>query len=307
LTLLKDIQDAAINANIDISTVLRKCKVLAVRLGNDDFKKWVDEELNGYANIDDLPDYRILTVQSKGDFIADFGRELRNADIPLLCIPQEFRKAFGKSYCMQPISAYESLIKSSKGENFQEQWSPDFVALHCNKIYRHMNCMAAWKVLPYGAMIALIDSVRNRILNFVLEIESEAPDAGEATINNPLLPQEKVTQVFNTTIYGNVGNMADGSTNVTQSSTLQVYEHDFESLRNELIKLGLPSSEINELEVAIQEDEKTMVAKDKNLGNKVASWIGNLLTKSAKGSIPIIQNLSADLITKAILLYYGIE
>lgn len=68
MSLLRDIQDAAINSDIDISTVLRQCKVLAVRLGNDNFKKWVDQELNGYNKIDDLPDYRILTVQSKGHF-----------------------------------------------------------------------------------------------------------------------------------------------------------------------------------------------------------------------------------------------
>ena len=72
MTLLRDIQDAAINSEIDISTVLWQCKVLAVRLGNENFKNWVDQELNGYKIIDNLPDYRILSVDSKGDFSGDY-------------------------------------------------------------------------------------------------------------------------------------------------------------------------------------------------------------------------------------------
>lgn len=307
MSLLRDIQDAAINSDIDISTVLRQCKVLAVRLGNDNFKKWVDQELNGYNKIDDLPDYRILTVQSKGHFSGYFGTALKNADIPSLCIPKEFRERYSKAYCTQPISVYESLFKSSEGENFRDPWSPDFVALHCDNIYEDMTCMTAWKVIPNGSIVALVDSVRNRVLNFVLEIESEAPDAGEAPINKPPLPQEKVTQVFNTTIYGNVSNIAEGSTNVTQSSTLQVFKCDFESLRKQLLELDVPSTEIDELETVIKKDDKNEVIKNKSLGEGVTSWLGNLITKSAKGTIPVLQNFSANMITKAILVYYGID
>jgi hypothetical protein len=307
MSLLRDIQDATINSDIDISTVLRQCKVLAVRLGNDNFKKWVDQELNGYNKIDDLPNYRILTVQSKGYFSGYFGSALKNADIPLIRIPEKYRKIFNKAYCTQPISAYESLLKLSKGENFQEQWLPDFVALYGGKIYQNMNCMAAWKDIPHGSIVSLVDSVRNRVLNFVLEIESEAPDAGEAQINKPPLPQERVTQVFNTTIYGDVGNIAEGSTNVTQSSTLQVFKCDFESLRKQLLELDVPSTEIDELETAIKKDDKNEVIKNKSLGEGVTSWVGNLITKSAKGTIPILQSSSANIITKAILLYYGID
>ena len=48
MSLLREIQEAAIDGSIDLPTLLRKCKVLAARLGNDDFTDWVDAELNGY-------------------------------------------------------------------------------------------------------------------------------------------------------------------------------------------------------------------------------------------------------------------
>ncbi len=306
MSLLRDIQDAAINSEIDISTVLRKCKVLAVRLGNENFKNWVDQELNGYNNIDNLPDYRILSVYSKGDF-SGASRIVKNVDIPLLCIPEQLRETFSKSYCAEPISAYESILKSSKGGNFYEQWEPDFLALYGNNIIQDMSCMTARKVIPYSSMVSLVNSVRNRVLNFVLEIESEAPDAGEAPLNKPPLPQDRVTQVYFTAIYGNVGNIAEGSTNITQSATLNVYKDDFSSLRKQLLELRVPDSEIEELESAMNKDDKNEVIKTKSLGAKVSSWLDNLLKKSAQGTIPIIQNVSAKLIYKAISLYYGLD
>jgi hypothetical protein len=304
MTLLRDIQDAAINSEIDISTVLRKCKVLAVKLGNENFKNWVDQELNGYKNIDSLPSYRILSVDSMGYFSGEYGHRVNNVIIPLNFIPEQFRETLSNAYCAQPISAYDSFLKSSRGENLQEPWPPELVVAYGNRISENMTCMRAWKVIPCSSMVSLVDSVRNRVLDFVLEIESEAPDAGEAPLNKPPLPQDKVTHVFNTTIYGNVGNIAEGSTNITQSSTLNVYKDDFSSLRNQLLKLGVQASEIDELKSAINKDDKNEVIKTKSLGNKVSSWLGNLLTKSAQGTIPIIRE---KLISKLILLYYGID
>ena len=306
MSLLRDIQDAAINSEIDISTVLRKCKVLAVKLGNENFKNWVDQELNGYNNIDNLPDYRILSVDSKGDF-SGASRIVKNADIPLLCIPEQLRETFSNAYCAEPISAYESLLKSSEVDSFQQKWSPDFVALYGKEIIQNMTCRTAWKVIPYSSIVSLVNSVRNRVLNFVLELESEAPDAGEAPLNKPPLPQDKVIQVINTTIHGNVGNIAEGSTNITQSSTLNVHKEDFSSLKKQLLELGVPKSEIDELKSAINTDDKKEVIKNKSLGDKVSSWLEKFLTKSAQGTIPTIQKLSANLISKAILLYYGID
>ena len=291
MSLLKDIQAAAINSEIDVSTVLRQCKVLAVKLGNENFKNWVDQELNGYKNIDNLPDYRILSVDSKGYFSGYGGHRANNADIPLIFIPEQFRETLRNAHCAQPISAYESLLKSAKGENLQELWPHELVVAYGNGIYQNMTCISAWKVIPSSSMVSLVDSVRNRVLNFVLEIKAAAPDAGEAPSNNPPLPQDKVTQVINTTIYGNVGNIAEGSTNITQLSTLNVCKDDFSSLREKLLELGVQASEIDELKSAINKDDKNEVIKTKSLGNKVSSWLENLLTKSVQGTIPIIQNL----------------
>lgn len=305
MSLLRDIQNAAIDANVDVSVVLRKCKVLAARLGNPNLATWVEDELNGYTDVESLPEYRIIQVHSKGHFAGYAGRRLQNADIPISCIPKKYREQMRSSYMMQPISAYVSLLERSDGDNLQEPWSPDFTAMYGRDIYQNMNCMQAWKVIPRAAVVSLVEAVRNRILSFVLEIESENPKAGEAEINKPPISQERVTQIFNTTINGSVGNLTGGSSHFSQSLQIVVTPGDLESLQRYLTSLGLSTDEVQELETAVKADGTH--SKQKELGKSVTGWLGVLMTKIAKGVVPTLKGIEANLITKALLMYYGIE
>ena len=244
MSLLRQIQDAAIDSSIDLPTLLRKCKVLAARLGNDDFKRWIDHELFGYDDNDQLPEYRVLSVNSKGHFSGAFGSGLRNADIPLLCFPEKFRENLGHSYLMQPIAAMESLVVNSTSGTLHEPWNPDIVAHFGQMIYERMVCMQAWKVIPVSALVAALDTVRTRVLNFVLEIEAQNPAAGEAMANEKPVPQETVQHIFNTYITGDVQNLSSGSTNVTQNAKLKkgVDPELFAKLLDAITTANLPQS-----------------------------------------------------------------
>lgn len=218
MSLLRQIQEAAIDSSVDLPTLLRKCKVLATRLGSDAFKHWLEEELSGYSGTAHLPDYRILTVNSKGHFSGPFGTGLRNANIPLMCVPESIRDSLGHCYLRQSAAALESLISDGSSGTLQEPWNANVVAHLGEQIYEGMNCMQAWKVIPKASVVAAVDAVRTRVLNFVLEIEAENPSAGEAAINSTPVPMEKVHQIFNTYITGTVQNLASGSTNVSQTA-----------------------------------------------------------------------------------------
>ena len=82
-----------------------------------------------------------------------------------------------------------------------------------------MVCVQAWKVIPSTKLEGIVDIVKTKILNFVLEIEVINPEAGEAKLNSNPIPQEKVSQIFNINISGNVGNLASGNSksNIHQS------------------------------------------------------------------------------------------
>src|SRR4051812_1229481 len=48
--------------NDDAVTVLRKAKRLSFKLGRKDISEWVEHELNGYPNNNELPVYRNVPV-----------------------------------------------------------------------------------------------------------------------------------------------------------------------------------------------------------------------------------------------------
>lgn len=225
MSLLREIQQEAISSNSNLPQLLRKCKYLSFRLDNDDFKAWINCELNGYNSIDDLPDYRKLIVNSKGHFAGAYGSELKNANIPTLLIPPEFRDNLQRTHFVQSVAALDSILKSAETNNststLHEQWNPDVLALLQDKFYERMICYYAWKVIPVSAVASILDTIRTRILNFALEIEVIAPGVGEAEMKAPSeLPAEKVHQIFNTTINGNVQNLASASSQFSQSTVI---------------------------------------------------------------------------------------
>lgn len=280
MSLLRQIQDAAIDSSVDLPTLLRKCTVLAARLGSDDFKQWIEYELSGYPNKESLPDYRVLVVHSKGHFAGAFGSGLRNGDIPLSCLPEKLREMLGHSYLMQPVAALEALIKDNAKGVLQEAWNPDIVA-HCGgKIYQDMNCLAAWKVIPSGGIVAAVDAVRTRVLNFVLQIEAQNPQAGEAQPNSSPVPMETVSQIFNTYITGNVQNLAPGSSNVGQTATY-IEKQDNELFGKLLDVIKSASAEVEDIkslstavaEMQVSYGTKTFQEKYQNFMSTLADHI----------------------------------
>ena len=82
-------------------------------------------------------------------------------------------------------------------------------------MYEGYVCMQAWKVIPTSFVIGIVDTIKTKILNFVLEIEMIDKDAGDVAINSNPIPQEKINQIFNINITGNVQNLASGNNKST--------------------------------------------------------------------------------------------
>lgn len=211
MSLLREIQKDAVNSNVSVSDLLRKCKILAYRLGNEEFKSWVEFELNGYESDHLVPEYRILYVGSKGHFVGSFGKSFNNADIPTHGLPEELRKICTKASFTNPIAALESYAVNDKNGHLTQSWNLAILAKYGSNMYSDLNCIQAWKVIPIAAVIGIVDTVKTKILNFVLEIEIINPEAGEAELNSNPIPQDQVSQIFNINISGNVGNLASGN------------------------------------------------------------------------------------------------
>lgn len=304
MSLLRDIQLEAVSSDNKVTDLLRKCKILAARLCNKDFEEWVESELNGYKSEKNIPSYRLLRrVESKGHFSGYFGSGLKNASIPHSCIDdKELRDYLTTEYLMQGISVYEELLSGNNKGSFQVAWPADLVAILGDKIYENMNCMQAWKIIPRGLIVELIDSVRNCILSFALEIEKVNPEAGEAPLNSEPIPQKNVRQIFNTHIYGNIGSYASGNQNAYQTLEVNI-RGDLPRLKAELKKLGIDETDINNLENSILEDKDQ---EDGKIGKKTATWLSKIIGKAANGAIQVSVTTASQIIPKLTGNYMGI-
>ena len=200
MNLLRRIQDATHDPTFRLADVMLMCKILAARLDHPAFKNWIDQELNGYENQEQLPDYRVLRgLNCRGHFVGSFGSGLRNAQIPMLSLPEGFREAISTKYVPQSISAIENIVNQANQSNtsiLRSLWDADAVAVFGRNIYQNMACGQAWTDIPTYSLVAILDTVKSRILDFVLAIETKAPQAGEAEPGEKPLSEGVINNFF---------------------------------------------------------------------------------------------------------------
>lgn len=303
MNLIQELQNDILDQKTSLSSILRKAKVLASILRNEDLKKWVDNELNGYQSNkkEEVPEYRQGRADSFGDFVGSFGRGLKNVPIPTLNLPEPFQNGASELHLVEGVRALESLIESDSSL-FSIQWPADIVAIMSDKIYEGYVCISAWKSVSRGQVEQVLDTVRNRLLNFVLELKERYPEISKSEDAISEVPKEQVASVVNTYIVGSQNVVASGF-GIDQNVHQQIRENDLDALLKYMEKIGVPADDIKELKKAIEEDgPRTEPGK---FGSKVVDWVCKMTKKILEGTWKVAISSASTLITKALSCYYG--
>jgi len=302
MSLLREIQTAAIDGSLDLETLLRQCRVLAARLKQDEFRDWVQWELDGYPSVVDLPEYRTCHCQVFGHFSGPFGSGARNAPIPESCIPDKLRDILTVNRMRDGVASLRDVAEECQDGALRYQWAADAYSLFGDQIYERMVLTQGWMLLPKSVVVGILSTVRNRILNFALEIEASNPNAGEAAPDSTPVPKERVSQIFHTHIYGNVASVASGH-GFTQNVALNVQKGNIGSLATFLHEQGVDQEDTDELVGAVRAEPN---AASDRLGSRVSAWIGKMVQKSAEGTWKVTTNVASNVLTSAIKNFYGI-
>ena len=303
MSLIKEIQEAAVDSRVDLPTLLRKCRLLAARMRNQDLKQWVDYELNGYPSRESLPFYRTLGAQSFGDFYDSLGNGMKNAPIPSYSVPSEIREFVTSQHFLVGVGEIVAMVQNFKNSpTVQLRWSSDVFLRLGQDIYTGYNCFGAWKMVSRSAIFGILETVRNRILEFSIEIESEILDDADLP-SLAEFPQERSQQIFQTVVMGDVGNLSYGSSGFSQTAEFPVAENNLSSLREFLEKHNVTGGDICELVTALKEDEKP--DQQGKLGKRTSEWIGKMVGKAISGAWGVSSSAAADLLKQAILTYLG--
>jgi hypothetical protein len=301
MTLLEDIQEAAVDSKSNLAALLRKCKLLAARLGSQPLEDWVLWESNGYPDGVAVPDYRVWRLEVKGHFAGPLGFALRGVPIPLPYLPTESRKHFKRYEYRQSIASVEALLSEGDGGIIQLS-TGDLALVVGTKVYERYTCLLAWAEFGENHFVELLNAVRNRILDFAVAVWKESPQAGEGGNETAAkIEATKVTQIFNTTVYGGAANLV-GTANASMIE-FNINAKDFSSLEAVLRGHGVPEPDLTALRGALQSEESK---PEQGFGPKVSSWIGKMVGKAADGTWNIGLEAAGNLLAQVIGKYYGL-
>ncbi|MFC1994337.1 hypothetical protein ACFLVI_03635 [Chloroflexota bacterium] len=301
MSLLGEIKKDVLDSGVNINDLLRKCKVLASWLGNEEFEAWIDHELNGYNSIGELPQYRKLHVSSYAH-VRNMAWDAARVQIPTSNIPEECLEFASNAYLLDSISYFQHFLNQpSDIDTLVQEWPPEWALKMNRKVYQGMNCLNAWKEIPKAAIESLVDNVRTKILEFVLKIERLDPNAGDNPKEEPKISQKQIGDILNITIKGDVKNLAAGNQAVAQNIEHTIIENDLESLAKFLESRDIAQEDIESLREAIGTDNISKQEAEKGFGDKVNGWLGKMISKAASGTGAI----AATMLTEAIKGYYG--
>jgi hypothetical protein len=109
-----------------VENALFKTQVLAHRLNEVELKKWVDHELRGYPNGDEVPAYRKIRTTVIGT-INNGCYRITDQELPMMHLDDAHREKFQRKNVTQSISVIEAWAKDE--DNVATSVPPEFYVL----------------------------------------------------------------------------------------------------------------------------------------------------------------------------------
>ena len=288
-----------------LAVLLRGAKVLAYRLSSEELKRWIERELDGYARTDyeNLPDYRVTQATNVGNFVGIGWSQLPHAPIALSSIPEEYREHLRHLELTESVAALEqNLGQGDTSETLRIPWPADLIATVGGEIYQGMTCLQAWKAVSRGTVKHALDSIRNRLLTFLLELEAAHPELRDSEEGLADIRPEETRGLVNTFIIGDHNVVASGS-DIVQEFDQEVRAGDLSSLSDALRQLGVSDGEMDRLRDAIREDGQRI--RKQGFGERVAAWTAKVAGKGASGALSGMAGATGGDIAKAVAAFYG--
>jgi len=306
MQLIETITNELTDVNLSLTSPLLKTKLLASRIGNQKLLIWVTNELNGYKDKADLPDYRKTTGEIVGDYVNGMN-VINNHVLPIPSFDNSFDdelRAFELFDGIEPLEQMAVLYK----ENLLKQFTQGQVAVFQKLLINHANTFENFSLISAGVRVPVntvkrvLNAVRNQLLDFMIALETEF--GVEVQIETLQFNKQKITTIMNTTINtngdGNLINTGAGA-NITYSATINKGNQD--ALKKSLLENEVSESDANELLSVI--DAETPVSSTE-FGPKVSQWVYKMIGKAMDNSWKIGVSAAGGVLGKLICQYYGI-
>ncbi len=237
-----ELQADSLNQEKPVTELLRKAFVVARKLRISEFEEWISKELNGYTEINEIPDYRDIEGVAKA-------WNPHNGWQPIYFTTPEMAEIASTRKIGQRVAEIESLLNSRKenGSAFEVPFNAETQATLCKAIgYQTQITLFADQTV----LVRVTDAVRNIILNWALKLEEDGVLGEEMKFSEDEKEKvyEKTYNVNN--FYAEVtgSQIQQGSTSSSQSQDIQILSKNEISTFISSLKEALTEIEFAEVE-----------------------------------------------------------
>jgi len=250
-----ELQREAMNPQARLADVFRKALVVATKLSLDDFRLWVENELNGYAKESPVPAYRQILGELKA-------YNPYQGWIPVVIQESKVAKRLTHRGIGQPIAELEALCQKDEGI-LQIPLQHDVLMNLFGDTEEFRLGLIPTLIIDRAQILGILDAVRNELLNWSLSLEKQGIVGDGLTFS-----QEEVQKAGNITYHierftGILGDVTDS----------QISIGDYASIHNELKEMGVPQAERNELENLLDNLKSSPPDERPTLIKKGLDWL----------------------------------
>jgi len=290
------LQELAADSKNNISDLLRKALLISTKLNLNDFRSWVSNELNGYEDCAQVPEYRRLMGQLKA-------HNPFHGYIPFIIQSSRIMNLVQEVIVTESIESLQHLVKTSQKSDIITYPFPPEQEAYLMSLQNRFEQMRPTRVIGISQLAAILEKVRTHLLDWSLNLESAGILGENLTFSKEEKKKAEISPIINISHFqGILGDVHGGS--VSQAMSMTITSGNFDSLAKYLNNQGVSTQDIKDLEEAIQKDP---TPSDKGqFGNKVSKWIGKMVGKAADGSWKIGIAAAGNLLATAIGKYYGL-
>lgn len=259
-----ELQQLASEDTCPIATLLRKALIVATKLNLNDFKKWINNELNGYKNMDEIPEYREVIGNLKA------WNPYNGIWMPIIW--EDMPEGLTKRRLTKSVGETEDILKNRGEKNtLMIPFAPEQTAI----LVRIFDAPTPPVLIISPSQLAgILDRVRNIVLEWSLKLEAD----GVLGIDLTFTEQEK--QKVSSTTY-NIQNFI-GVLGEVKSEEIQIGNYNL--IESKLKKCNVSQSERDELKTIIdglktakkEEEKKSFISRGMDWLRRNSATIGTL-------------------------------
>ncbi|WP_201619726.1 AbiTii domain-containing protein [Psychrobacter maritimus] len=288
MKILNELIEILADRNTGLDMCLIKAQILAHKLKNEEFKRWVNYELRGYPVGVDLPAYRMLNLVLFGDISNGYHRYF-NYRLPLLDLSDQQIYRLTTRKVDESISSIEDWANK---DDISFSIPTEACAIFSDSFNKGYYVERIEAKIGNGKGKEILTQIRSKLLEYCLAISDEFPDDINLTDTIDKSIKEFSSEQFKIIVQDNA--------NIHIGNTLSQISNDTNISINKI-----SSEDIQQLIKAISEDRKTNEISEKSWGENIENWYVDMLKKAGTDSWDVSKAAAAAILATLISKYAG--